>query len=139
MKRAVTLPQYSDTQPFSPPAGIVQVSVDKATNLLADASCPGDTWTVAFMEGTEPKDTCSNPNGADQRNIFQKIFGLGSPPQAPLQQGAATPPMQTNQSGDIVQPGQSEPGKAKKPGFFGRLFGRKPKDEPPAEAPPPPQ
>jgi penicillin-binding protein 1B len=115
--------------------------VDKATNLLADATCAGDTWTVAFMEGTEPKDTCSNPNGADQRNIFQKIFGLGSPPppQAPLQQAAPPPPMQTTQNGDIVQPGQPVPGKVKKPGFFGRLFGRKPKDEQPAEAPPPPQ
>jgi penicillin-binding protein 1B len=135
MKRAVTLPQYSDTQPFSPPAGIVQVSVDKATNLLADESCPGDTWTVAFMEGTEPKDTCSNPNGADQRNIFQKIFGLGGnqqpPLQAPLQQGP--PPAEPVQSVEAAQPVDGGGEKAKKPGFFGRLFGRKPKDQPPAQ------
>ena len=138
MKRAVTLPQYSDTQPFSPPAGIVELSVDKATNLLADESCPGDTWTVAFMEGTQPTSTCSNPGNLDQRNIFQKIFGLGSPPQAPLQQGAQPPLIQTDKNGDITMPAQNAPGKVKKPGFFGRLFGRKPKDQQPAGAPPPP-
>ena len=35
MKRAVRLPQYSNTTDFTPPSGVVTVSLDKATNLLA--------------------------------------------------------------------------------------------------------
>ena len=75
MKEAVKLPQYSDTQIFDPPAGVTEVTLDKATNLIADASCPDD-YTAAFLDGTQPTGTCDHPNG-DQRNIFQKMFGLG--------------------------------------------------------------
>jgi penicillin-binding protein 1B len=57
MKQAVRLPQYSDTKEFLPPTGVVEVNLDKATNLLADASCP-DHYTASFLEGTQPKDTC---------------------------------------------------------------------------------
>jgi penicillin-binding protein 1B len=38
MKRAVLLPQYSDTHSFSAPDGIEVVSLDRATNLLSDDS-----------------------------------------------------------------------------------------------------
>jgi penicillin-binding protein 1B len=76
MKRAVQLPQYSDTHAFAAPAGIQMVAVDKATNLPADSSCPGDSYTAAFLDGTVPLETCSHPS-TDHRNIFQKIFGLG--------------------------------------------------------------
>ena len=65
MKRAVRLPQYSNTAEFTPPDGVVTVSLDKNTNLLATASCPED-YDSAFIEGTEPKETCDH---ADQRNI----------------------------------------------------------------------
>ena len=34
------------------------------------------TYTAAFLDGTAPTDTCSHP--PDQRNLFQKIFGLGN-------------------------------------------------------------
>ena len=40
MKRAVQLPQYSDTQEFTPPDGVQMVKIDKATNLLSDNACP---------------------------------------------------------------------------------------------------
>ena len=43
MKRAVRLPQYSNTTEFAAPAGVVTVSLDKTTNLLATASCPEAT------------------------------------------------------------------------------------------------
>ncbi len=75
MKDAVELPQYSDTRDFIPPPGVDVVTLDKGTNLLADASCPDD-YTAAFVDGTAPKNTCDHPNG---RNLFQKIFGLGKP------------------------------------------------------------
>ncbi len=74
MKKAVQLPQYSDTHEFTPPDGVQIVTLDKATNLLADAACPDD-YDAAFLDGTAPADTCDHP--ADHRNILQKIFGLG--------------------------------------------------------------
>ncbi|MGA8729540.1 MAG: PBP1A family penicillin-binding protein [Terracidiphilus sp.] len=74
MKKAVQLPQYSDTREFTPPDGVQIVTLDKATNLLADAACPDD-YDAAFLDGTAPTDPCDHP--ADHRNILQKIFGLG--------------------------------------------------------------
>lgn len=75
MRNAVQLPQYSDTKEFVPPQGVELVNLDKTTNLLADGACPDD-YTAAFLDGTAPTDTCDHP--PDKRNIFQKIFGLGS-------------------------------------------------------------
>ncbi|MFZ1938135.1 MAG: PBP1A family penicillin-binding protein [Terracidiphilus sp.] len=81
MRQAVQLPQYSDTNEFTPPDGVQLVTLDKSTNLLADSSCPDD-YTAAFLDGTAPTDTCDHKglDGQDHRNIFQKIFGLGSKP-----------------------------------------------------------
>jgi len=76
MKKAVQLPQYSDTHEFSVPEGVEMVSIDRATNLLSDDTCPGGS-TIAFLDGTAPTDTCDHPQ--DKRNILQKIFGLGKP------------------------------------------------------------
>jgi penicillin-binding protein 1B len=129
MKRAVKLPQYSDTKEFTAPSGVVTLSLDKVTNRIATASCPDD-YTVAFIAGTEPKETCDQSFG-DHRGFFTKIFGLGSP-------AVAAPPANTNgpvsaASGDPNQPGavvganaqpsEVEP-KKKKHGFFSRLFGK---------------
>jgi penicillin-binding protein 1B len=76
MRKAVELPQYSDTKPFTAPSGVEMISLDKATNLLADSTCPDD-YQAAFLDGTAPTDTCGHP--PDHRNVFQKIFGLGNP------------------------------------------------------------
>jgi penicillin-binding protein 1B len=78
MKKAVQLPQYSDTNEFKAPDGVQIVSIDKSSNLLADPSCPDD-YNAAFLDGTAPTDTCDHKglDGDDHRNIFQKIFGLG--------------------------------------------------------------
>jgi penicillin-binding protein 1B len=155
MKRAVALPQYSDTKDFVPPQGVVQVRLDKTTNLLADTACPDNVYYATFLDGTQPTDTCDHANG-DQRNLFQRIFGLGEKPAAPPQvpitqtapqltqpiQPAATPNAPVAQS----QPGQEEQQTKKKRGFFSRIFGGK-KDEdqnvqqPAAQPnpPPPPQ
>jgi penicillin-binding protein 1B len=74
MKKAVLLPQYSDTHEFSAPAGVEVVPIDRVTNLLSDAACP-ESYEAAFLAGTAPTDTCDHP--PDHRNILQKIFGLG--------------------------------------------------------------
>jgi penicillin-binding protein 1B len=140
MKRAVALPQYSDTKEFVPPEGLVQVSLDKATNLLADASCPDD-YTATFLEGTQPTDTCDHSNG-DQRNLFQRIFGLGEKPAnpGPLPSATATPAPQQNvqQPAGTTATAQTQPAQPaeppkKKPGFFKRLFGGGKKDDEPQQ------
>jgi len=133
MKHAVQLPEYSDTRQFPTPPGVSTVRLDKVTNLLADASCPTD-YDAVFLDGTAPTQTCDQSAG-DQRNVFQKIFGVGKQatvgpgtpvngmPALPAQpvgsQAAAAP----GQVGTVVPP--AEPQQKKKKGFFGRLFGGK--------------
>jgi len=74
MKKAVLLPQYSDTNGFTAPEGVDIVAIDSVSNLLSDASCPA-SFNAAFLDGTAPMETCDHP--ADHRNLFQKIFGTG--------------------------------------------------------------
>lgn len=131
MKRAVRLPQYSNTGNFTPPTGIVTVSLDKTTNLLSTASCP-EGYNSAFVEGSEPKDTCDH---ADQRNILQKIFGGDAPAPPPVNQpGRVIPQNQPRQSfgapgGGQQPPPQGQPAQEeRKKGFWGRVFGGDDKD-----------
>ena len=134
MKRAVQLPQYSDTRDFPIPQGVNLVKLDKNTNLLADPTCPEDYY-AAFLDGTAPTNTCSHPND-DQRNFFQKLFGLGAPPQQqlpPRSGPTVLPPGQPQQPGapntENAQNGDQEKPKAKKRGFLSRLFGGGKKDD----------
>ncbi len=80
MKKAVTLPQYSDVKPFRQPDGVVDVQLDKATNRLATPTCPDD-YTIAFVAGTEPHDTCDQASGV--QGFFSRIFGGTSDKQLP--------------------------------------------------------
>lgn len=138
MKRAVALPQYSDTKDFVPPAGVTEVQLDKATNLISDAACPGNSYTVDFLDGTQPTDTCDHSNG-DQRNLFQKIFGIGEKPvgpapavqaQQPVPQPAQPMTPAPNPAQGVVANNQDANGQAKKKhGFWGRLFGNGKKDD----------
>jgi len=134
MKKAVALPQYSDTKPFVPPQGVVEVDLDKNTNLLADAACPDD-YTGAFLLGTQPMDSCDHAFG-NQRNVFQKIFGLGRNPSGPTvtqsQPKASQPPPAVEQQNTAPAPTAAtpaQPEQKKKRGFWSRLFGHHPKDE----------
>ena len=140
MKRAVALPEYSDTKNFTPPQGVIEVRLDKKTNLLSDAACP-DSYFASFLDGTQPTDTCDNANG-DQRNVFQKIFGLGQSSSTATQPAQTTPsngippqpgqPLATDAGAAPVTP-QPQQQPAKKPGFFGRIFGQK--EKPPQQQP----
>ncbi|MFT4113193.1 PBP1A family penicillin-binding protein [Silvibacterium sp.] len=136
MKRAIALPQYSDTKDFVPPQGVVQVTLDRATNLLADATCSDSDYSAYFLEGTQPTDTCDHANG-DQRNLFQRIFGLGekpaTPPSTPAAQTPAPQPVTPVPAGQPQPTAQAQPPVTddkpkKKPGFFRRLFGGSKKD-----------
>jgi penicillin-binding protein 1B len=127
MKKAVTLPQYLDAKPFSQPPGVVDVQLDKTTNLLATPSCPED-YSVAFIAGTEPSETCDQ--GAGMRGFFSRVFGLGGekalPPPPPGVQPVAQPGTAANAAED--------PNKKKK-GFFGKIAGIF-KDDKPSNPPP---
>jgi len=88
MKKAVTLPRYLDVQPFSQPEGVVDVQLDKVTNAWQRPRCPDD-YTIAFVAGTEPHDTCDQSGGGVQ-GFFSRIFGGNSE--------KALPPPTTNGS-----------------------------------------
>lgn len=121
MKKAVRLPQYSNATNFTAPTGVVAVSLDKTTNLISTASCP-DAYNPVFVEGSEPKDTCDH---ADQRNVFQKLFGSADPAPPPVNQpGHIIPPNQPRQGAPVQQLGQEQPPQEqKKKGFWGKVTG----------------
>jgi penicillin-binding protein 1B len=127
MKKAITLPQYSSPKPFSQPPGVVDVQLDKTTNLLATPACP-ETYDAAFIAGTEPSETCDQSTG--MRGFFSRVFGLGGekalPPPPPGAQPGAQPASETS----------PEDRSQKKKGFFGKITGIF-KDDKPSNPPPP--
>jgi penicillin-binding protein 1B len=112
MTKAVTLPQYSDVKPFNQPEGVVDVQLDKITNRLATPSCPDD-YTIAFIAGTEPHDTCDQ-TGVVQ-GFFSRIFGGNSE--------KALPPPPANGNPQPATGVQSEEEAKKKKSFFGKIVG----------------
>jgi penicillin-binding protein 1B len=124
MKKAVTLPQYSDAKPFSQPPGVVDVQLDKTTNLLATPACP-ETYSAAFIAGTEPSETCDQSTG--MRGFFSRVFGLGGEKALPPPPPGAQPANGTATAED--------PGKKKK-GFFSKITGIF-KDDKSSNPPPP--
>jgi penicillin-binding protein 1B len=123
MKRAQQLPQYRDMKGFGAPAGVVSVTLDKNTNRLATPACP-DTYTAAFIAGTEPRETCEQNPGQSVLSRIGHLFGIGASPAPPPN---ATNPM--NGNGVINPNGQPAPAtptddaQKKKKGFFGKVFG----------------
>jgi len=114
MKKAVTLPQYSEVKPFTQPEGVIDVQLDKITNRLATPSCPDD-YTIAFVAGTEPHDTCDQGGGI--QGFFSRVFG-GSPEKA-LPPPTTNGPVNGNtEAASGVQ--NDEEGKKKK-SFFGKI------------------
>jgi penicillin-binding protein 1B len=111
MKKAIALPQYSDVKAFSQPQGVVDVRLDKITNRLATPSCP-DTYTIAFVAGTEPHDTCDQSGGV--QGFFSRIFGGNSERALPPSADGGNP-----QTAGGVQP-DGDPAKKKK-SFFGKI------------------
>jgi penicillin-binding protein 1B len=136
MKHAQQLPQYSDMRDFPVPPGVTILRLDKQTNLIADTTCATNDFYAAFLDGTQPTQTCSQGSN-DQRNFFQKVFGLGEKPTGPplpgqpQQQvvgGPARAPNVAQQPANTNEPPPVEEPK-KKRGFFGKLFGKKDKDQ----------
>jgi penicillin-binding protein 1B len=104
----------------------VTVTLDKTTNLLATASCP-EAYNSIFVEGSEPKETCDR---ADQRNVFQKIFGGAAPAPPPVNQpGRVVAPNQPRQASGAPGGGQPAPANGqpsqedRRRGFWGKVVG----------------
>ena len=116
MKSAVILPQYADVREFGQPTGVVDVQLDKATNLLATPACP-ETYTAAFIIGTEPTTTCDQGTGI--KGFFSRIFGLGQekPPPPPAANAESN-----NPPGPGGQDAANEDAKKKK-GILGKIAG----------------
>ncbi|MGA7568684.1 MAG: PBP1A family penicillin-binding protein [Terriglobales bacterium] len=112
MKKAIVLPEYSDVKPFTQPEGVVDVQLDKITNRLATPTCPDD-YTIAFISGTEPHDTCDQTGGV--QGIFSRIFGGSSE--------KALPPPTTNGNPGTAAGVQSDNDAKKKKSFFGKIVG----------------
>jgi len=87
----------------------VDVRLDKITNRLATPSCP-ETYTIAFVAGTEPHDTCDENKGV--QGFFSRIFGGNS-------EKALPPPNGNSQTASGVQ-ADAEAAKKKK-SFFGKI------------------
>ena len=131
MKRAQQIPAYSNMEEFKQPDGVIDVRLDKATNRLSTPNCP-DAYSVAFIAGTEPQDTCDQ---ADHKSVFQKIFGAFTTDKPiPPQTAGATGPVTPQQPGTTVPQAQQPiqqaqqtnaqtDDKKKKKGFFGKIFG----------------
>src|SRR5580704_13104420 len=110
MKKASTLPQYSDMRGFSQPTGVVDVQLDKATNRLATPTCPDD-YVSAFVAGTEPRETCDEQAG--MKGFFSRIFGGGDKAAMPQAQPQAA----------ITEDPNNPQDQKKKKGFFGKIAG----------------
>jgi penicillin-binding protein 1B len=124
MKRAQKIPQFSNMTEFKQPDGVIDVRIDKATNRLSTPACP-DAYAVAFIAGTEPRETCEN-----SKNIMQKIFGFIAPGQPDASQVHVTSPgqpqavpPQNQPPGTVAQNTQPPKEEKKKKGFFGKIGG----------------
>jgi penicillin-binding protein 1B len=113
MKKAVTFPHYADVKSFSQPEGVVDVQLDKITNRLATPSCPDD-YTIAFIAGTEPHDTCDQNTGGVQ-GLFSRFFGGNSE--------KALPPPAANGNPAPASGVQSDEEAKKKKSLFGKIVG----------------
>jgi penicillin-binding protein 1B len=135
MKRALKIRQYSDARPFSPPDGVVTVTIDPQSGMPATPSCPEQKPEV-FIAGTEPVGSCPLHGGAGQTTVSgwempsntQPLPGAARPydpsllprrsdmPPPPAVSGGVPPP-----GGSPENPNNPPPPQQKKKGFFGRL------------------
>jgi len=120
MNRAIKLPQYSDMKAFSAPDGVEVVRIDKNTWLPADDSCPDD-YSLAFLNGTLPANTCSHMSETPQ-NILQGLFPNGAP--------------NTNATITPQSASTPEPTEPKKKNILEKIFGGGDNKQPQPASPP---
>jgi penicillin-binding protein 1B len=106
MKRAVQLPDYQNPQPFAPPQGVIEVTIDPETLQVATPACPATRQEV-FVAGSEPTQYCERHGGKTLAEVppvswLSRLFGGKSP--------SPPPPPGTAAAGQPA-PGTSAPGK----------------------------
>ena len=127
MNRAIKLPQYSDMKSFGAPDGVQVIRVDKNSWLPADDSCPED-YSIAFLDGTVPSNTCSHM-GESPQTLIQGLFSNGTPNPNAAPAGPSNP----------QSPDTSGPNAPRKKNFLQKIFGGGNKPAQPAPPAPPPQ
>jgi penicillin-binding protein 1B len=137
MKRAVQLPQYRNTQPFAPPAGVVQAMIDPQSGQLATPSCT-QTKEEYFIAGTEPTQYCELHGGGGMGQSapvswLKHLFGKGPNPPPPAQAAQSNPTNGTGANPQAQPQAEAQPAQnpasqppaqpEKKKGIFGKIFG----------------
>ena len=116
MKKAVALPAILRCEIVRATRRGRGCAVRQEHELLATPACP-ETYTAAFIAGTEPNQTCDQPAGV--KGFFSRIFGLGEkalPPPLPGHAGCC--PARRGHTGcQFYRPGW----KRKKRGFLAKL------------------
>jgi penicillin-binding protein 1B len=142
MKRAISLPVYSNTQEFEPAPGVIAESIDPQTGQLATPSCPQNEQEY-FVAGSEPTLYCelhggshfaSAQPGSWLAHLFGRAVNVPPPPPAGALNsppGGSNPSNQADKSRLKAKAGQpaaapgtpTETEPEKKKGFLDRLFG----------------
>ncbi len=101
MMKAARYKQYGDVKPFAPPSGVVRVSVDPQTGLLAGPYCTG--VASYFIDGTQPVSQCAPPETQEIEVSFtedggaiQRAASDQAPPRGPrvsTEQPLVIPPL----------------------------------------------
>lgn len=135
MKRALTLRRYADAKEFEAPSGIVTVTIDPESGMLATPQCPMQQPEV-FIAGSEPVSMCPlhGPKGGGERTTvsgWETPSNAPAPPPLPAPPPApysAAPPKRDNGSSPAAAisqstpaPSEPPPDKPKKKGLFGKL------------------
>jgi penicillin-binding protein 1B len=122
MKRAIKLPQYSDMKSFAaPPAGVSNYPIDLNTNQIADGSCSGKTATMAFLDGSQPHNTCSRMG--DGTGLMDSLFGTNSDTAGTSVTGGGINSGQPAQPGQPSQNGNEGQQQQQHRNFFQKMFG----------------
>jgi penicillin-binding protein 1B len=137
MNRAIKMPQYSDMKPFSAPAGVEVLTINRATDLIADDTCPSDSITVAFLAGTGPQSTCSHM-GENSESLGSRLFGLNSasPSASSASSASSSPPSSTAAVPPQTPPAPPAEDPVKRRNLLQKLFGAGKEKQPATPATP---
>lgn len=119
MKRAVLLRQYSNAKPFPAPDGVVTVTIDPQTGMLATPNCPQQKPEV-FIAGTDPVTACSLHGGGrpDQTTVSSWDMPAAMPTPKPYDPSLV---QRRDANGNPLPPPKTPEGEEKKKSFFGKL------------------
>jgi penicillin-binding protein 1B len=106
-------------RPLGPvPDGVEVLRIDRASDLVADDTCPSDSISAAFLVGTAPDSTCSHM-GEDSQTLGNRIFDLSGTPGTPN----PNPNVPTTGAAPNAVSPDSSTDPAKHRNFFQKLFG----------------